>query len=164
MYFDQEFKVFPNEVKMKAIIVFVVCAVAGSALASPLTEEQKERAREHIGACMAETGLTQEAFQQIKGGDFSNVSPEAKVILWLLTFQRFPTECKSRTAWNFYSWQLSALCSLVNLLSPNLTEWSNLKTEPIYFLLPGLRPMLFHSSWIYRPKRSIEWKRSCCES
>lgn len=64
---------------MKSFTFFFGLALVATASAA-ITEEQKAKALEHIRICRAETGFTEEALRQLKSGDVSDNSNEAKVI------------------------------------------------------------------------------------
>lgn len=65
---------------MKFCTLFFGMALVITASAA-LSEEQKAKALEQNRACRAESGFSEEAVRKLKGGDASDNSNEAKVIL-----------------------------------------------------------------------------------
>lgn len=58
---------------LSVIIACVVCA------SIDLTEEQKAKAKEHVKACIVETGVDPEVVKKLKSGDFSDKSEKIQV-------------------------------------------------------------------------------------
>ncbi|KAG5682559.1 hypothetical protein PVAND_011904 [Polypedilum vanderplanki] len=56
---------------MKILIVLFAVAVCALALPSDDKEEYKKKYREHINACIEETGTTKEVAEKLRNGDFS---------------------------------------------------------------------------------------------
>lgn len=61
------------------ITVTAFCAIMSMTIAQ--TAEQKQKAENFFAECSKETGISSEAVQKLRSGDFSDPSPEAKVNL-----------------------------------------------------------------------------------